>query len=697
MYTPKPIETAHNPLPEDLVPLVERLAEHIHDTWAKRRIDEGWTLGPQRDDTKLTHPCLVPFDELPDSEKQYDRDTATQAVRAILALGGKVSLDRPDEALADLNATSDAIAVADIGKAMLDEGLYLQAFDLLRRAQQQHPNDLTLAQLLARTLDRTGATVAARTLLLQQVDAGHRDGETLGLLAAACKRIALETRDTARMIEARQYYQMGFDLALQRGENADAYYPGINAATLAYILGDEAVGLDIAQQVQRICTDLLDEPRDDSLWLTATLGEAALLLGDMQGAETHYKDAFSLAGGRAGSVTSMRRQLRWLIAERGLDPLIADRWLPAKPIVAFAGHMIDTEDRAEPRFPAAEEVSIAHRIRDHLRAINPTAGYASAACGSDILFHEALRELNIESHVVLPFPAEVFRETSVGKNWAARFDAVLEAAAEVQVISTHVPYDQSLGYTYANHVLLGAAVLRAEGLATRVQPLVVWDGKFTAKQGGTDEFIRLCERRGLPVEPICIGCDRGDCETYAKDVAEAQGIAAILFADVAGFSKLNEKQASQFVDRYMTRIAEVIDGDAVRPEVCNTWGDGLILVYKDVAAAGRVALALSEAMATFDLAGAGLPTSLSLRTALHAGPVMAVIDPVTKRPTVAGSHVSQAARIEPITPKGQVYASQAFAALAEAQGEDSLKFVYVGFTSLAKGFGRFPLYHVRGG
>ena len=86
-YTPRPINTDAVELPQALTDLTERLAEHIHDVWAQQRMEEGWTYGPERNDAAKTHPCLVPYADLPESEKEYDRQTALEAIRAILALG----------------------------------------------------------------------------------------------------------------------------------------------------------------------------------------------------------------------------------------------------------------------------------------------------------------------------------------------------------------------------------------------------------------------------------------------------------------------------------------------------------------------------------------------------------------------------------------------------------------------------------
>ncbi|MEX2215134.1 MAG: RyR domain-containing protein [Phycisphaeraceae bacterium] len=91
MYQPQPIDTTSVTLPSDLDALTERLAENAHDLWARQRISEGWTLGSKRDDSAKQHPCLVPYADLPESEKQYDRIAAMQTIKAILALGFKVS------------------------------------------------------------------------------------------------------------------------------------------------------------------------------------------------------------------------------------------------------------------------------------------------------------------------------------------------------------------------------------------------------------------------------------------------------------------------------------------------------------------------------------------------------------------------------------------------------------------------------
>ena len=90
MYTPKPISTEGVTLPQHLSALVEQLAENNHDHWARQRIEAGWTYGPQRDDARKTHPDLVPYEDLPEGEKEYDRTSVVETLKVILILGYQV-------------------------------------------------------------------------------------------------------------------------------------------------------------------------------------------------------------------------------------------------------------------------------------------------------------------------------------------------------------------------------------------------------------------------------------------------------------------------------------------------------------------------------------------------------------------------------------------------------------------------------
>ena len=90
-YTPQPIDTADVELPEELKELVEEMSKNVHEVWAETRIRQGWTYGEQRNDELKTHPCLIPYEELPESEKEYDRNTSIGTLKLILKLGFKIT------------------------------------------------------------------------------------------------------------------------------------------------------------------------------------------------------------------------------------------------------------------------------------------------------------------------------------------------------------------------------------------------------------------------------------------------------------------------------------------------------------------------------------------------------------------------------------------------------------------------------
>lgn len=334
----------------------------------------------------------------------------------------------------------------------------------------------------------------------------------------------------------------------------------------------------------------------------------------------------------------------------------------------------------------------------------------SAACGSDILFLEALSELEGETHIVLPHERENFLKESVdiipGSIWPQRFEQVLAKATEV-IIPTHYNLEESnIAYEYTNRILYGLAKMRAEHLDTELMPMAVWNQQIGGV-GGTAKAVEFWQRWNDRVEII-------DIEEILKSVVARKEtlhgtlvqeksipeekdrlIMALLFADVKGYSKLKEKQISLFVEHFLGAVAKFETNSAFKPVMKNTWGDGLFYVFPVVRDAGLFALELCNAVQSTDWEKVGLPANLNLRVALHAGLVYQYTDPITGSKNYTGTHVSYAAKIEPITPPGKVYSSQAFAAMVASEGVKEFTCDYVGQTPLAKSYGTFPTYHVR--
>lgn len=90
MYIPNPVDTSDIVLPGSLVELTEKIAENVHDVWARQRMAEGWVYGPERSTERKTSPCLVPYGDLPEEEKAYDRNTAMETLKLILKLGYEI-------------------------------------------------------------------------------------------------------------------------------------------------------------------------------------------------------------------------------------------------------------------------------------------------------------------------------------------------------------------------------------------------------------------------------------------------------------------------------------------------------------------------------------------------------------------------------------------------------------------------------
>jgi ryanodine receptor 2 len=89
-YNPQPVDTSHVELSEELLELAELMAENVHDVWAKTRMEQGWTYGPERDDANKKHPCLIPYDQLPEEEKVSDRNTSIETLKFIIEKGFEI-------------------------------------------------------------------------------------------------------------------------------------------------------------------------------------------------------------------------------------------------------------------------------------------------------------------------------------------------------------------------------------------------------------------------------------------------------------------------------------------------------------------------------------------------------------------------------------------------------------------------------
>lgn len=620
----------------------------------------------------------------------------------------------------ETNADTEGAAVA-AAEALLQQGEPLLAYNAVQEARARWPESLRLRQLEALALARSGDPERAHAILEALVAAGHGDAETLGILARTHKDLALRALEPAarerHLREGHALYARAFAAARERRAPGDAIYTGINAATMAVLLGDLGEARRLAREVRAICLDDASGAAG-GYWREATLGEAALILGDDESAAAHYGAAARLAAGRHGDLATTRKQARLLAGQLPGSAAAVAEALRIPPVLVYTGHMLDAPGRAAPRFPPALEGAVRAALRERLAALAPAAAYGSAACGADLLCLELVRELGGETHVVLPFPPAEFRAASVdfaGGDWGARFERALAAAASVTVTSDHRASGSAATFEYANLVLTGMARLRAQLLDTTLQGLVVRDPRSPGAAGGAASLAELWQAAALPVESIDIArlqegqatrplsaSGRLHGEAAREERSDAalsmrHEMRALLFADAVGYSKLTEDQIPLYVEGFLGAVADLCRRTAHRHQHVEVAGDGLYMVFGRVADAGYFALELADLVRGLDRAALGLPGNFGLRIALHCGPVHCGRDPITGGPLYTGPHTSRTARIEPITPPGQVYASSAFAAVAAAEGVPGLDLRYVGRIPLAKGYGTLGLYNVRAG
>lgn len=586
------------------------------------------------------------------------------------------------------------------------EGELFRAYDLARQGLAAFPDDLRLKHRAVLCLASTGARKEAAQLFDRLGFEGHGDlrlTTSLGLDIAALRPRLLKDEALASCGEGRapslaaaaDAYAEIYRQAVAAG-NPEAYYPGVNGATLYLLAGrnDEASAL-----AREVLARLRAWPAGQkSYYEAASELEAELVLGDL----AHARDNVRAVGaairesaqkdyrGLAGTV----RQLRLIIAAKGLDAEWLNELSPP-PVIHFLGHII-TAPGLRGRFPAEQAEPVQARIVELLDDRDVRFGYGSLAAGADILFAEALLRRGAHLHVVLPFDRGEFVETSVrpaGADWVARFDACLGKANSVRYATEdrHLGDDQL--FSYCSQLAMGLALLHARHMSAAAEQIVVWDGQPPAGPAGTAVDMLNWQRTGMPQQVIPVG---DGFEPPPRLPAPPRGIErrtrAMLFGDVKGFSRLTDEQLPRFIDAFLGCFARVIESYRADIRLANTWGDGLFLVFDDAGAAAACALALQEAVGRIDRERCRLPLDMALRIGIHLGPSYAARDPILMRENFFGAHVSRAARIEPVTPEGCVYVTETMAAVLALHNADAFNCEYVGMTEAAKHYGTMRMF-----
>ncbi len=652
---------------------------------------------------------------------------------------------------------------------LLDEGQNFLAHDVCRDGLRIFPNSFKLAIFGAIALSQTGAVDEARKLLAPVLDAilidegpfrrlqsslrraveamagqgddpleamaelaeslelvrgkklvASADAETYTALARVFREAWLSSGERRDLEHCRELFLRAF----HTGGNPRA---GMDAATMALQLGDGESARALAAEVLDILSGETDPglPPDERYILLATLGEAHLLRDEAEPALDAYQWARALEGVHYGTVVSALKQIELLRQGGVAIPDELGDIIKPPTVVVFTGHALDRPGEG-PHFPPGLEAAVRAEIARSLDELDAQIGYSMASCGSDLLFIEAMLERGAEVNVVMPFALDDFVAEDVryaGPRWEMRFKNALKLAASVTYATEERFLGHEMLYRFANQCLHGLATLRSGFLRTSPYLLAVWDMMPGSLVGGAADFIdqwediarlRMIDLDGLLQQhPELVGEDGPALPDLdlGGDEEEGQGrvIRSMLFCDIAGYSKLKEEHIPAFLE-FLERLKQGISAAGIEPKSINTWGDAIFVVMDKATPMAEYAMTLQEVVNRLGEEMIDkLPNPLNLRISLHAGPVFEAVDPIRGNINFYGSHINRAARLEPVTVIGHVYATQQFVAVLTAEqsalrseamnnGEtfhEKFACEYVGVLSLAKDFGKQTVYHLR--
>ncbi len=587
-------------------------------------------------------------------------------------------------------------------------GDYFQAFEMARKAIAKFPDDEQLKYLAVRSLARSGAAGRALELYDQYGLKNTSDLDIQMLRAGLVKDIGLRARSTERwalLRDSASLYEKVYDAS---GD----HFPAANAATLYVIAGAPDRARDWARRTLRACDATAADSEMEKYYRAASRAEANLVVGDTAAAQEALAEANLHAKTRLALRAATRRQLRILCQALGIDPALLQPMAPPA-VINYTGHMIDPPG-LRGRFPPELEKSAAEGIAARLDRIGVGFAYGSLACGADILFAEACLARNVELNVVLPFTMDEFKRLSVergGAGWLDRFERCLAKARSLTYATESEYLGDEMLFAYGSQLAMGLALLRAQNLEASALQLAVWDGEMTAARAGTGVDIRTWETHGRKTEVIdLVTTRRAGTRQPSHPVASDDGsriltawkygdvtreLHAIMFGDVVGFSNVPERLLPLFQKNFMGTISETLDTFAKQVLYRNSWGDAIYAILDTAEAGARCALEIQNALKEINLRQLGFTHPLELRLAVHYGPIFRGRDFLTKSETFFGAHVTRAARIEPVTPPGEVFVTEAMAAALALSGQAAVRPEYVGNTQLAKNYGSLRMYVLR--
>jgi len=568
----------------------------------------------------------------------------------------------------------------------LKSGDMFALYEHAREAIQAYPDDPKARYFQTLAMARLGEPHAALEYYERNRVAEIGSEDAVALRGRLLKDLAVRSTGPERVDLFRQSsraYRQAFQLS-------DGYFSGINAATTSFLAGDSEEASQLATAIGQRAD--IAQPQD--YYAAASGAEAMLVRGEVERATSLFADARRRADASPGMVASTARQVALIAGELPISDgqrqaLLAS--IQPTPVIHFCGHMF--------RAGWPEEAQITHAVRSILDESDVLIAYGPLACGADIVIAEQVLHRGGELHVVLPFAEEDFVRTSVsvgGEEWLPRYEAARKAASSITFATQMRNVSDDQQFAYCSKLVMGLAQLRASIMQADTFQLAVWDGVMSTGVAGTAADYDLWAKLGGKTQIVSVPRDRPPLEASSVEVLgnrPSWSLQSILFADFAGFSRLDEDRLSTFLEVVMGRIANVLDrhGDAVLSR--NSWGDAIFAVISSPSQAAHIALEIQAELDPELLQEIGLPPEGGMRISLHHGPIFKHFDAVKSSQTYYGTEVTVAARIEPRVPVGSIYTTQPFAAMIESD-RNNYHFEYVGMMDLAKNYGVRILYRL---
>ena len=584
---------------------------------------------------------------------------------------------------------------------------------------------------LAKVLHAMGSYQAAIVKLQSLLANAHafQRAEILGNLASIYKTMALEAHDEIQreqwLEESYCYYVQCFEV----DDLANNFWLGVNALAIAAARYHDDVVQQYWPAMVNVCQQHLDQhPKD--FWAMATLAELGLigkLCGMSHALAEQFLEWYSSAQQYCHSVAqrkSARKNLPLLLQRlRQQSPSEADNLqqhidlaLPPLKVACFTGHRIDVSNRHPPRFPASQVALVGKAIERQLVEQGIEMGFSSLSNGGDLLFADALLEHGGILQAVLPFEPFQFLAESVSTggaddaHWQQRYTHLMEDRSG-QILLWYAgrgvidPVHASTYYEHANRVIYGLAQLRAKELGAKLVPMALLNQRETGSEVGAKHTVDVWRSKGhevLVLDPIDTSWQALPPDHQLNIIEQADTdtvIRTMLFADFKGFSRFNDQQIQVFCEEILPLVKQQLASLYAHIDELNTWGDGLFVVLDTPSNGAEAALRLCELMAQPNMQvlwrGAAMDGHPAIRVSLHSAPVQRMQNPLTQQLTHWGSNINIAARIEPVTPVNQVYASVATSALLAYEGVEDYRADFVGVVPLAKAFGAQEIFRIR--